>query len=120
VIRLRKKRPYVHKPNFGIRDKTRPIGQKFNVEVRLRPVVDVPLRRILKSTNYLNNKEIDFYNEWSATMATIREMIGGQYKIINHRRILMIKTKILLDREADLIMIILAHPTMVCKAYRYV
>jgi hypothetical protein len=54
------------------------------------------------------------------TLSNIREMVGGRYKIIQQRYHGQIRTKILLDREEDLMFIILANPEMVCRAYRYV
>jgi hypothetical protein len=108
------------KHSFSVRDKKRPLDQdNFNVEVRLRPIVDVIVIQKRPHTP-VNNMDQEFYSEWIATMITIREMIGGRYKVIHHRYRGKINTKILLEREPDLLMLVLAHSGMVHKAYRYV
>lgn len=69
----------------------------------------------------VNATEMEYYNERKDMIYTLKTIIGGGYKIIKHvksRNLLL--TKILLTTEADMLMLAMAHPTMIEKAYRYV
>lgn len=109
------------KSSLVIRNKTRPIGQtKFNIELRIQSVMNMPV--ILNFRGFMVNAvEIERYNERKDMIYTLKNIIGGGYKLIQHRKSNShILTKILLTSEADMFMLAMAHPTMIEKAYRYV
>lgn len=116
-----RKQKFKHRPRLVVRRKLRPKGQtEFNIELRVCPVTDVPM--MVKYNNpYISNKERELHREMVEMLVTLKTIIGGGYKLIQHRsRGARITTKILLKKEADMYMLTIAHPTMICRAYEYV
>lgn len=117
-----RKQKYKHRARLVVRTKLRPKGQtEFNIELRACPVTDVPL--LLSYGNpYISSKERELYREMADMLVTLRTIIGGGYKLVQHRSggRARIATKILLKKEADMYMLTIAHPTMICRAYQYV
>ena len=113
-MRRRKRRYY--KSKLVLRQKARPVGQtEFNVELRL-----LPHTFAAGNPSYLTTSaDYERFKETGELLETLRTIIGGRYKVIKSKGTL-IRTKILLERENDLIMLMMAHPTMMCRAYKFV
>jgi len=116
-----KKQRFKHRARLTVRTKLRPKGQtEFNIELKLCPVTDVPIL-VQYGNPYISTKERELHREMTELLSTLRSIIGGGYKLIQHRsRGRLITTKILLKKEADMYMLTIAHPTMICRAYQYV
>jgi hypothetical protein len=115
---LPKKTRFIPKPELHVRQKIRPAGQTaFCVEVRLLPITNIPVAMLY---GRIGLKAHERYGEWETLEAIMREMIGGRFKIIRNSKRGMIGIKILLEREEDLILLVLAQPGLIAKTYRYV
>lgn len=104
-----------------LRKKLRPFSQtRFNVEVRTHDVANVPLLESFGGTRWITSQEREGYNELQQFVATIRSMVGRRAKIITHRQKTVLTTKVLLESESDLVVLTMAHPSMISRAYRYI
>jgi len=104
-----------------LRRKLRPFRQtRFNIEIRTHDVSNIPLLEGFNGSRWITAKEREDFNELQTFIATIRSMIGRRAKIIQHRRRTILSTKVLLESESDLVVLTMAHPSMIARAYRYV
>lgn len=104
-----------------LRRKLRPFRQsRFNVEIRTHDVSNIPVLEGFGGSRWITSQEREGFNEMQTFIATIRSMIGRRAKIIQHRQKTVLTTKVLLESEADLVVLTMAHPTMIARAYRYV
>ena len=109
---------FVHRPRLVLRSKERPKDSLFEVEIRACPARDIP-HAMLYGYFHISAKERETYSELTAFLQTIRTNISNRYKIIQNRKRGMITTRVLLERESDLYFLAVAHPTMICRAYKY-
>ena len=103
---------------FALRSKLRPEGSRYEIEIRTGPVRDMP-EAVRTGYKWVTAEQQQAHVELYAFVETIRRNIGGGFKIIQHSRRGMIQTKVLLEREADLYFLAMAHPDMIHRAYRY-
>ncbi len=109
---------FTHKTKLTLRSKDRPVGSRFDIELRLLPVRDVPFAH-MHGYRQLSTQEVEQHAEMVSAIQTIRENIRSRFKIVQNRRRGMIQTKVLLEREADLFFLAMAHSSMIFRAYRY-
>jgi hypothetical protein len=117
----KKRRPkFGHKARLNLRDKLRPVRQtRFNIELRVCPTINVPLVVGYGGGRWISERERDLYNELQLFFATLRAMVYGRFKIIQQRKTNVVVTKVLLENESDLVLLTIAHPTLIGRAYRY-
>jgi hypothetical protein len=110
---------FKQRSKLTIRTKIRPKKQtNFNFEIKVRSVIDIP-QMIKYGNNHITTVERDLYQDMFEMLNTLRTIIGGGYKIIQHRKLSCIETKVLLKSESDLYILTMAHPTIIGRVYRY-
>ena len=108
---------YVYKPKLKMRPKARPAGMTFNIEVRLMPcysLVEAQRRSIRLGPKLTEDaQELDDFLEY------VKPMIGRS-KVIKKTSRGKLHVRILLDRDADVILLAMVNSKLIYRIYNYI
>lgn len=115
-----KKRPRTAKlkPSKRIRDKVTKTKNDFEYEIRLIPLDQTAIGSygLNSATKAGAAAKVDL----DEALVALRQMVGGRFKVVQHEDVRKIRTTILLENHADVILFTMLASGLIYRVYRLV